>query len=458
MNLNSIKRIHLIGIGGIGNSAIAKLMLAQNKIVSGSDLMPSEIIEELEKNGVKIFIGHQAKNLNKETDLVVYSPAVPEDNPERQKVFELKIPQLSYPQFLGELSKKRFTIAVSGTNGKSTTTALLGLFAEMAGLDPLVIVGSKVPRWNGNLRIGDSQYFIVEACEWRAHMLNLQPKVIVLTNLEEDHLDYYCDINHIIKTFQDYIENLPEDGLLILNADDSNLTKLRPKCRVATYGIKNKADVMAKNIVIKDGRQEFDLFHHSKFIIHISLNIPGLFNIYNALAAITCALNLGVNPEIIKKILENFYGIWRRFERKELKIKKLKLEIISDYAHHPTAVAGTIKAAREFYPKKRIVAVFQPHHRNRTKKLFEEFVKSFDQADLVIISEIYDVAGRERKGDIDISSEDLVKAIINYQKGIKKVFYCRDLSETKKQLLEIIQPNDVVLVMGAGDIYKIVNF
>lgn len=506
MILNNFKKIHFIGIGGIGTSAIAKMMLKKGKNVSGSDIAKSEITEELEKLGAKIFtpcqnkfgagqVGHSAKNLADDVDLVIYSPAVPQNNSEIKKAFRLqargyKLQVLSYPEFIGQLSKNKFTIAVSGTNGKSTTTAMLGLILEKAGLDPTVIVGSKVPQWKGNLRLSTDfirnksvirSPLVVEACEWRAHMLNLNPQIIILTNLEEDHLDYYQDINHLVRTFQKYIDKLPSKGSLILNADDSNLKKLKPKCKVITYGINNKADLMAQNIIVKNNRQEFDLIFGSDLLsfknrkirpLKLKIKIPGIFNIYNVLAASAASLSLGVKPKVIKKVLENFKGIWRRFEVKELKIKNRppncrrktdKLKIVSDYAHHPTAVRETIKAAKEFYPHCRIVAVFQPHHRNRTKKLFNDFVQSFDMADLIILSEIYDVAGREKIEDMDISSKDLVNAIrmrmqikTNKNTDFKEIFYTKDLAETKKRLLEIIQPGDVVLIMGAGDIYKLI--
>ncbi len=463
MNLNKIKKIHFIGIGGIGVSAIAKMMILLNKKVSGSDLVSSEITNDLKKKGAKIFIGHQKKNLKKDVDLVIYSPAVPKNNPEREKAKKLKIPQFSYPEFLGEISKNYFTITVSGTHGKTTTTALIGLILEKAGLDPTVIVGSLVKNFSyGNLRFGQSKYLIVEGCEWRAHMLKLKPKIIVLTNLEQDHLDYYKDLNDIIFHFQKYIDKLPIDGKIILNIDDENLLKkLLPHRKVISYGIKKPADVMAKNIKIGAGFQKFDLVADSNFydlklkINNLNSKIPGIFNIYNFLAASTCALALGVNPKIIKDVLENFSGVWRRFEVHDLKIKNLKLKIVSDYAHHPTAVKNTIVAAKEFYPKKRIFVVFQPHHHHRTKTLFNEFVKSFDDVDLAIISEIYSVAGREEKKDQDISSKDLVKEII--KRTGKKIIYAKDLKETKKFILENLQDDDVLLIMGAGDIYKIID-
>jgi len=457
MDLFKIKKIHFIGIGGIGVSAIAKMMILLGKKVSGSDLVNSEIVGELKKKGAKIFIGHRKENLEKDVDLVIYSPAVPEDNPERQATKEQKIQEFSYPEFLGELSKNYFTIAVSGTHGKTTTTALIGLILEKAGFDPTVIVGSEVKSFSeGNFRLGKSKYLVVEACEWKAHMLNLHPQIIVLTNLEADHLDYYKDLNDIIFHFQKYIDKLPSEGKIILNVDDENLLKkLLPRRKVVSYGIKKPADVMAKNIEVGPGFQKFQL---SSFKLHslIKLKIPGIFNIYNCLAAFACALSLGVKSEIIKEVLENYSGAWRRFEIKELKIGNLELKIVSDYAHHPTAVKDTIRAAHEFFPKRRIFAVFQPHHHHRTKALFNDFVQSFNEADLVIISEIYSVAGREEKKDQDISSKDLVEAIKKIEKK-KNVFYARDLNETKKIILANLKNNDILLIMGAGDIYKIIE-
>lgn len=474
MDLSKIKKIHFVGIGGIGVSAVAKMMLEMGKTITGSNLSESIVTQDLEKLGVKIFYHHRADNVASDVDLLIYSPAVPDDNPERARACELHIPELSYPEFLGEFSKDKFTVAISGTNGKSTTTAILGLILEQAGLNPLVVVGSRVSEWQGNLRLPrrdisnnprksasgprESACMVVEACEWRAHMLNLSPQMIILTNLEEDHLDYYHDLNHIIKTFQQYIDKLNPDDLLILNNDDINLKKLKTHSRVITYSIKQPANIMAANIKIGPGYQRFDLIS-DKFKIKITLTIkvPGLFNIYNFLAAIAGALALGASIEAIKKVAESFTGIWRRFEIKPLEIRNLKLEIVHDYAHHPTAVKGTIKAAQEFFPGRRVVVVFQPHHHNRTKRLFNEFVDSFQSADLVIISEIFDVAGREESDDQNISSKDLVQAIkAKYPQ--QEIFYTQDLTQTKQKLLSLIKPNDVVLIMGAGDIYEIIDF
>jgi UDP-N-acetylmuramate--alanine ligase len=452
--LENIKKVHFIGVGGIGVSAIAKMMLLLGKKVFGSDIAASEITDDLKKRGIEIFIGHRKENIDRDNDLIIFSPAVPENNPELLAAKEFKIEQLSYPEFLGELSKNYFTIAVSGTNGKTTTTAMLGLILEKAGLDPTVIVGSEVKSFpDGNFRLGKSKYLVVEGCEWNAHMLKLNPQMIVLTNLEEDHLDYYKDINDIISHFQKYIDKLPKEGKLILNNDDQNLAKkLFSKNETIFYGINNPSQVMAEKIETKEGFQKFNLSLSSK-IYNLKLSIPGLFNVYNALAAVTAAIELGIKPEIIKKALEEYRGAWRRFEVSHATCNTKHVTIISDYAHHPTAIRGTIKAAKEFYPGRRLFVVFQPHHHNRTKTLFNDFVKSFDQADLIIIPEIYGVAGRELKADGKVSSYDLVEAIKKITD--KKVIYAKDLVETKELILENIKDDDVLLIMGAGDIYKV---
>jgi UDP-N-acetylmuramate--alanine ligase len=455
MDLSKIKKIHFVGIGGIGVSAVAKMMLQSGKIITGSNLSESIVTQDLEKLGIKIFYQHQAENVPCDADLLVYSPAVPEDNPERGMARKLHILELSYPEFLGEFSKDKFTIAISGTNGKSTTTAILGLILEQAKTDPTVIVGSRLSQWNGNLRLGCSKYFVVEACEWRAHMLNLSPQIIILTNLEEDHLDYYRDLDHIVNTFQQYVDKLGPKDLLILNNDDFNLKKLKTQSRLITYGINQPADIMATNIKTGPGYQQFDLISDKfKTKITLTLKVPGLFNIYNFLAAIAGALDLGASTEAINNVAEAFTGIWRRFEIKKLEINNFELDIIHDYAHHPTAVKDTIQAAREFFPGRRLVVVFQPHHHNRTKRLFNEFVDGFQGAELLMISEIYDVAGREESDDQNVSSQDLVQAIKNKYPQ-QEVFYTPDLAQTKQKMLSLIESNDVVLIMGAGDIYTL---
>ena len=430
MNLTDIKKVHLIGIGGIGVSTVAKFFLYQQKEVTGSDVYPTALTKSLEKAGIKVFDGQRAENLSADLDLIIYSPAVGENNPERQKAAELKIRQLSYPDFLGELSKDYQTIAVSGTNGKSTTTAMIGKIFEAARLDPTVFVGTQVPGFDGNLRLGKSDLLIVEACEWKAHMLKLSPQVIVLTNLELDHTDYYKDIDDLKNQFQKFIDGLPAGGLLAYNADDPNLNDLK---KDKGYQVKSWS---------KNDQIDFQL------------TIPGDYNIANAQAAATVARHFNIPNQVIGKALADFPNCWRRFEVLGPMKNQPETLVVSDYAHHPTAIKGLLKAAREFYPGKRLVAVFQPHHYDRTAKLFDGFVKSFHDFDLLIINQIYDVAGRQKDGQRNISSEDLAREIKKRQPG-KKIIYSTNLRETKNLILNNAQKGDLILVIGAGDIDEV---
>lgn len=456
--LNNAQQAHFIGIGGIGVSAVAKMMLHRGVSVTGSDAVKSEITEELEQRGIKIFYAHSAENLPENLDLLIYSAAVPEDNPERAEARKRGIKEMSYFDFLGELSRDYYTIAVSGTNGKSTTTAMIGLILEEAGLDPTVIVGSKVKTFpDGNLRLGKSKYFVVEACEYQAHMLKIHPQMIVLTNIEEDHLDYYRDLNHIKETFKEYVRKLPADGKLIYNSDDeasyclSNV-EYRISNPATSYGINTPADYLAKNILVDSGRQYFSMLRanpHEEILGNFSLQVPGRFNVYNALAAATAAFSLGIDADAAKKALGQFTGIWRRFEKVG---KHHGAIIVSDYGHHPTAIRETVRAAREFYPNRRIVLLFQPHQRNRTRKLWAEFRQSLQTPDVLILSEIYDVTGREAREDKKVSSKPLFDEI---QEVHKNAYFAANLDEAETRVRKIARPNDLIIIMGAGDIDKV---
>lgn len=447
-------KIHFIGIGGIGVSAIAKFFLNYKKEVSGSDVNSSETIFILQNLGAKISIGHREENLGNETDLVIYSPAVPYDNPEFKKAARLGIPLFSYPEILGEvMSKYNFPIAVSGTNGKTTTASLTGLILERAEFDPAVIIGGKVKEWNGNLRFSERQgFFVAEACEYKRAMMNLNPKAIILTNIEEDHLDYYKNLEDIKSAFTEYISKLPPDGILVYNADDIASKEIikTAKAKKISYSLKNEADLKAEKIIRGNGKQIFNLISYSKNLGEFEIFIPGDFNIYNCMAASALSLDLGVSPEIIKETLKNFRGTWRRFEF----LGTLNgAAVISDYAHHPTAVEKTIKGAKDFFPGRKILAVFQPHQKDRTIKLFDKFTESFTGADEVIISEIYSVEGRNQT-ERDISSLDLTEAARKKYPHFK-IFYSKNLEETKKMIIERSNYFDVILIMGAGDIYKV---
>lgn len=443
INLSKIEKVYLAGIGGIGLSAIAYYFLSQGKTVEGSDTTKSEVTKRLEDKGVFIHYKQKADNLNNSFSLFVYTSALPADHPELVAAKRLNIPTLSYFQFLGFLSKHYKTIAVTGTNGKTTTTALLGLILEKAGLDPTVIVGSLVPNWKSNFRLGKSDILVVEACEWQAHMLELSPQTIILTNVAEDHLDFYKDLADIQKHFQMFVDKLPADGIFIQNKDDHNSQLVKFSGKTLTFGQDKRADYSWQDLSVKDGQQIFDVVHQEQKNNFI-LNIPGLYNVYNAIAALVAADILGANQHQIWNALHDFASTWRRFEKVGMYKSNI---VVSDYAHHPDAVQGLLKAARDFYPNKKIVAIFQPHHHNRTLTLLDEFAKSFILADSVIISEIYRVQGREDKEYEQVNSKDLLAKMNHPQK-----YYAENLDEVKNVLRDLNPMDSVLLFIGAGDI------
>ena len=451
MKLREARTIHCVGAGGIGLSALAKLLAAQGKQVTGSDLAETGITRELADHGVAMTYG-QLGPVPKGTDLVIYSEAAPFDNPERENARGRNIPEMSYAEALGAVSRDKRTVAVSGANGKSTTTAMIGLMLEAAGLDPTVVVGSKVPGFPlGNLRIGEGEWLVVEADDYQAHMLHLRPEVIVLTNIEEEHLDYYSDLDHIIRTFQTFVDSLPEDGTLVVNADDPvSFDDLNHHPNTVSYGIVEPADYGAQQLRVGEGQQSFELSRRGeeRSLGRVVLDIPGRFNVSNALAAASCALSLGIGFEVIRETLDGFHGIWRRFERVGEWDGRT---VISDYGHHPTAVEATVAAAREFYPDRRIVLVYQPHQRHRTRALLADFAAAFDGADLLILSDIYDVAGRESAADSEVSSAMLGEAIAARPES-PRMLLGGDLRHTEDMLRANAEPGDVVIVMGAGDI------
>ena len=429
-------KIHLIGIGGIGVSALAQYYLSKGHIVSGSDLTSSEITELLKEKGIKIIIGpHSENNLSNDANLVIYSPAVRPDNPEYKKAKELNIKLQSYPEALGDLTKQYFTIAVSGTHGKSTTTAMIALVLTKAGLDPTVIVGTKLKEFEGsNFRAGSSKVLVIEADEHFASFLNYWPKIIVLTNIEKEHLDFYKNLNNIKKTYKEYLSHLGDDGILVANKEDKNINKIAKKGKqeAVFYSIKQKESKRLKRI----------------------LKVPGKHNVYNALAVLAIARILGVPDKMSFDTLSKYRGAWRRFDIKQGKAGNKKITVISDYGHHPTEVLATLKATREKYPKKKIWCVFQPHQYQRTYYLFSDFVKVFSRAagriDNIIITDIYDVAGREtKKINAEVSSEKLVQKI---DKNNVKYFLLRDI---EKYIKDTIKSGNVLIIMGAGDIYKL---
>lgn len=444
LDIKKINKVYLSGIGGIGLSALAYYFLHEDKKVIGSDMTKSEVTSRLEAKGVLINYKQKASNITKDIDLFLYTSALPLDHPEFVKARKLKIPVLSYFEFIGYLSKQHKTIAIAGTNGKTTTTAMLGLIMEKAGLDPTVIVGSLVPQWGSNFRFGKSEWLVVEACEWQAHMLEINPQILVLTNVAEDHMDFFKDLDDIKKHFQEFVNKLPEGGKFFKNIDDQNSAKINFGGQTVTFGQKNSADYVFASPVIKKGEQIFSTKKKSKKFAEFNLVIPGLYNIYNAMAAMAIADDIGVNQHQIWNALHEFNSTWRRFERVGTWKNNI---VISDYAHHPDAIAGLLQATRDFYPEQKIIAIFQPHHHNRTKTLLKEFATSFTLADHAIISDIYQVRGREDKMHDQVSSADVVKLMNHEHK-----YYCPSFSDVKQTLREINPVDSILLFIGAGDI------
>ncbi len=426
-------KIFFTGIGGIGISALAQYYLSKGHEVCGSDLVSSAMIELLERKGIKVFIGdHKKENLPEKTGLLIYSPAIKEDNPEIKEAQEKGIKIKSYPQALGEITKDYYTIAVSGTHGKSTVCSMLSLVLERAGLDPTVIVGTRLKEFEGsNFREGKSKYLVIEADEWKASFLNYYPDIIVLTNIESEHLDFYKDIEDIIETYVKYISNLKEKGALVLNGDDENIKKI-------------------KNIITGVYTEEFSIKQKESEKMKDCLSLPGEHNVCNGLAVLKTSRILKIADETTFKVLSEYEGSWRRFEVSEGSLDGKKFTLIADYAHHPTEVEATLKAARERYPNSEIWCLFQPHQYQRTFYLFKDFVKKFSQApiDKIIITDIYDVAGREEE---DIKKKVSAKKLAD---SIQKeaVFYL-SRGELEDYLKENINGGEVLIIMGAGDIY-----
>ncbi len=456
MKFEKFRKIHCIGIGGIGISALAKWFHSRGITVSGSDQNASFITDDLKKKGVEMFIGHDAKHLDDSVDLIVYSSAVPEGNPERTMATARGIRQMSYNACLGELSKLYTTIAIAGNKGKTTTTAMLGLMLEAAGLDPTVIVGSIVKEWKSNFRGGKGEFLVVEACEFRDHFLLLHPTYEIITNIEPDHMDYFQTFDNEIASFQQFLDKIRHRGFAVINADDPILKDRieKSELKTKTFGFLASADLKASKGIVRAGKMCFDLTWKHEETIQTSMRFPGDYNIANAAAASLMALELGVESDAIAKTLMRFQSTWRRFE---LLGQYRGASVISDYAHHPSALRSVLAGAKEFYPEKKVIAIFQPHHHHRTKELFLEFVSSFDDADAVIMSEIFHVIGRDDLTNADISSKDLVSAIRARDKEKRKkrsVQFAENLSNIRDLVSPFADEKSVLLFLGAGDIYR----
>ncbi|MCT4632269.1 MAG: UDP-N-acetylmuramate--L-alanine ligase [Firmicutes bacterium] len=441
----NIKNIHMIGIGGIGVSGLAKILMDNGFKVSGSDIKKSFLTEELKEMGATIFIGHDEKNAQ-DADVVVYTSAVSEENPELKYARDNNILTYDRAEMLGKIAQDyKTTIAIAGTHGKTTTTSMLAQVMETSELDPTILIGGVLEFIKGNTKIGSNKFLLTEACEYKRNFLKIHPDIAVILNVDEDHLDYYENIEEIIGAFEDYVKSVPKKGLVIINKDDHNSRRLIPHVpsQLITIGITMDGDYMGKNITFNEfGYPQFDVYKGEELITTIKLGVPGQHNIYNALCCIATAHHLGADVEKMAEALSSFIGAKRR---QDIKGKMDDVLIIDDYAHHPTEIKSTLNAVSKM-PHNKIWTIFQPHTYTRTKELLHEFGSAFNESDFIIVTDIY--AARE-DNVYNIHSKDLVDII---QKESKNAIYISDFKDIISYIKENTSQEDIVITMGAGSI------
>lgn len=437
-----VRKIHFVGIGGSGMNGIAELLLNQGYTITGSDIRENPATLRLKELGAKIYIGHHEENI-KDVDVVVYSSAVKMDNPEIVKAKQLNIPIIPRGEMLAELMRFKYGIAVAGSHGKTTTTSMIGTILGLSGLDPTVVIGGKLSTFGSNAKLGRGEFLVAESDESDGSFLKLTPTIVTINNIDLEHIGFYKDLDDIKDAFIRFANKVPFYGAVALNIDDNNIKSIIPKIEKKTirFGISEDATIRAENIELVDGRYRFTVKGYSD----IHLSVPGKHNIYNALAATSVSLELGVPFCVIKEALENFKNASRRFE---IKFNK-DITIIDDYAHHPTEIKATLSAAREFYPNRRIIAVFQPHRYSRLNALFKDFVESFDKPDIVIITEVYSA------GEPPIEELNGEKLAQNISQRRDNVFFIDNLEDIKTFILNTLKKGDVILTLGAGNITTI---
>ena len=442
----NIKKVHFVGIGGIGMSGIAEILIDQGFDVSGSDKSLSEVTERLIKLGAKIYEGHSTENI-KDADVLVYSSAVTTDNPEVQAAIEKNIPIIKRSEMLAETMRMKYGIGIAGTHGKTTTTSMVGLTLTEGGIDPTIIVGGKLSGLGGtNARLGGGEFIVVEADEFDRSFLKLAPVIAALTTLETEHLDTYKDLDDIKSAFIQFANKVPFYGFVVLCLDEAALQDIIPLInkKIITYGLNEKADIRAVDISHSGFSSSFTVMNKSEELGRIKLNVPGLYNVKNSLVALIIAKELGIDFFVIQKSLEMFSGVYRRFEIKYDK----EILVVDDYAHHPTETTATLEGIRTGWDR-RLVAVFQPHLYSRTRDFYREFGKSFLNTDVFICTDVYP-AREEPISGIDGS----LIANITQELGHQNVHYVADKKNIPEFVLSIIKDDDIVVTMGAGDIWK----
>lgn len=442
------KHIHMVGIGGIGMSGIAEILLHRGYTVSGSDGRLSENTARLQKLGARIYEGHATEHIEG-ADVVVYTSAVKaEENEETRAAIEQRIPTIKRAEMLAELMKMKYGIGVAGTHGKTTTTTMVGLVTQMGNYDPTIIVGGKVHSFEEtNAVVGKGDVIVVEADEFDRTFLRLTPSIAIITNIEAEHLDIYDDLEDVKQAFIDYANKLPFYGAAIVCLDDPNVRSILPllKRRIITYGLTPQAELRATDIHIAAFNSTFTVMQEGEKLGVVTLKAPGEHNVKNALAAIATGLELGISFQLIKKGLEEFDGVYRRFQQKYSN----GIMVIDDYAHHPTEVQATLNAAHKGWPDRRVVAVFQPHLYSRTQELYKEFGLSFFDAEVLLVTDVYPSREKPIEG---VSGELVARTAEQY--GHKNVIYVPDKKDLSNKLKELCRAGDIVITMGAGDIYQ----
>ncbi len=441
-----IKKVHFVGIGGIGMSGLAEILWSRGFKVSGSDISLSEVTNRLSDLGMEIYEGHSPNNL-KNVDVLVYSSAVNLKNPEVKAAIDLKIPVIKRSEMLAETMRMKYGIAIAGTHGKTTTTSMVGLVLTKAGIDPTIIVGGKLSGLGGtNARLGKGEYIVVEADEFDRSFLKLTPSIAVITNLEKEHLDIYNDLDDIKSAFIEFANKVPFFGFAVLCLDEPSLQEIIPEIprKIVTYGITNQADVRAVDISYSEHSNTYSVIYFGEELGKIKLNVPGLHMIKNSLVAVSIAMQLGIDFKIIKEALESFSGVYRRFEMKY----DNELMVIDDYAHHPTEINATLAAIRGGW-KRRLVAVFQPHLYSRTRDFYQEFGRSFLNSDLFICTDVYPAREKPLEGITGKLITDTAKSY-----GHKNVYFEPDKTKIPALLKKLSKQGDIIVTLGAGDIWK----
>jgi UDP-N-acetylmuramate--alanine ligase len=433
----------MVGVGGAGMSGLATVMSQMGYRVSGSDRQPGTAGAKLEAVGVTVYAGHDAVNVG-EADLLVASAAIPTENPELAAAREKGIPILSRAEMLGRLMEGKFGIAVAGTHGKTTTTSMLAVVLEAAGLDPTILIGGDLDLLNGNARLGKSKLLLTEACEAFNSFLELTPTIAVVTNIESDHLDYHGSLEGVMASFKQFLSRVVEGGCAVVGADCPNVRQVIPAagCRVITYGSSKEFDCHVYELGVEKPEPSFRVVYFGQDLGEFALQTPGLHNVQNALAALSVAMELGVSSGVIREALREFRGAGRRFETLGT---AAGITVVDDYAHHPTEIQATLAAARTY--GRRIVAVFQPHLYSRTQQMAREFAESLREADAVILTEIYPAREAPIPG---VSAEMIVEGI--NANGSHKAVFVREKEAVADRLMPYLKPGDMVVVMGAGDI------